>query len=73
MSITILKMDGSTEITEPVPGVTCKQAMIDKGIVSAPPQAFTVNFENRNVDNEPLSNYDNKKLSILPVKKEGGR
>jgi hypothetical protein len=71
MSITVLKLDATTETIQPSQG-PCKDAMIEKGVVSAPPESFQVLFENKNVDTEPLSQFDGKKLTIAPVAQKGG-
>lgn len=72
MSITILKIGGTTEIIEPTPGVTCKDAMVDKGIYDGPLDSFRVLCDNECVDQQPLDRFDGKKLVLAPVEEKGG-
>ena len=72
MPITVMKMDGTTEVIEPIPGTSCKETMLDRGVYSGPPDSFAVLFENNNVDDEPVEDYVGKKLILTPRREKGG-
>ena len=73
MAVTLLLLDGTTTTVEPVPGKTCKESLIELGIMTGPPDVWeVVTPDNRVVDNEPIASFDQKKLQITPKKGKGG-
>jgi hypothetical protein len=72
MSITVMKIDGTTEVIEPIPG-TCRDALIEKGIYAGPPNSIKVTCDGDDVSDRPIAQYDGRKLMIQPKEEKGGR
>ena len=71
MSITVIKMDGTTEVVEPILG-SCREALIELGIYSGPPTTIEVTSDGQDVSDLPISQFDCRKLTIQPIKAVGG-
>ena len=73
MAVTLVLLDGTSTTVEPVPGKTCKEALIDLGVMTGPPEVWqVVTPDNRVVDNEQITAFDQKKLQITATKGKGG-
>jgi len=71
MSITVIKMDGTTEVIEPILG-SCRDALIEMGIYSGPPMSIKVTSDGQDVSDIPVSQFDGRKLTIQPKEEKGG-
>jgi hypothetical protein len=71
MSITVMKIDGTTEVIEAGAG-TCREAMIEKGIYAGPPASLTVTSDGQDVSDQPISGFEGQKLTLQPKKEVGG-
>jgi len=75
MAVTIKLLNRDVTESNPVPGRSCKEHIIEEGLMQdgAPEDTWQVtDADGTNIDNEPIENYDNQKVVIAPVVVKGG-
>jgi len=75
MAVTIKLLNKDVTESNPVSGRTCKEHVIEEGLMQdgAPEDTWQVTDTNGdNIDNEPIENYDGEKIVLMPVVVKGG-